>query len=113
MSSLRPAGDEDWYEIRYEQIVADPWIQDRAWAFADSMRASDDPEISKSDVQASRAYVRRCIFNMSVTEASSKAREEIAALWGRGALGAARYRNRAPKPRRARRSGKASESEDD
>ena len=96
--------DEDWYTALYEQVVADRAVQARAIDYAETMRLDGDPEISMSDVQASRAYLRACIFSMSQTEASEKRPDDLAALWARGALGAAKYRSgKSHKPTRRRR----------
>ncbi len=101
--------DEDWYTALYEQIVADRAVQARTVDYAETMRVDGDPEISMSDVQASRAYLRACIFNMSPTEASEKRPEDLAALWARGALGAAKYRSRKSQKSTRRRRTKGSD----
>jgi hypothetical protein len=87
------AENAEWYEACYEQVVADKAVQSQALVHAQRMRSIDDPEITISDVQASRAYLRACMLNMSPTELSDKKSDEFAALWARGALGAAKYRS--------------------
>ncbi|MEO7034244.1 MAG: hypothetical protein ABI548_10160 [Polyangiaceae bacterium] len=87
------ADNAEWYEACYEQIVANKAVQTRALTYAQAMRGRDDPEIVIPDVQGSRAYLRACVLNMSVAELSEKKTDEFAALWARGALGAAKYRS--------------------
>jgi hypothetical protein len=97
--------DDSWYQTIYERLVCDSTTQRRALEYAIGMRRDADPELSLSDVHAARAYLRACMFNMTPTELHAKKPDELAALWGRGALGAARYRSRDPQigKRRKRR----------
>jgi len=96
--------DGEWYDKYYEQIVANEEVRSSTRLCATRMRSFDDPEIQPSDVLASRAYLRKCMNNMSMAELASKSDPELAALWASGALGAARYRSAGGgKPRRRRR----------
>ena len=88
------ANNAEWYEGIYEETVANESVKSSAMAHATAMRSEDDPEILVSDVQASRAYLRQCMLNMSTGELCTKSFAELAALWARGALGAARYRSK-------------------
>jgi hypothetical protein len=104
MSRQPEPEDREWYDKYYEAAVANAEVRSSTMVCAARMRSVDDPEIQPSDVLASRAYLRKCMTNMSMAELATKSYPELAALWARGALGAARYRSSGGgKPRRRRR----------
>ena len=107
---MRKSDEEaEWYAATYEGIVDDKNVRQHALMHAESMRQEDDPEISPSDLQASRGYIRTCIENMSQTEVLNKSVDDLGALWARGVLGAARYRNNPAAARGRPRSGRRKE----
>jgi hypothetical protein len=94
------SNNAEWYEGVYNETVANESVKSGTLAHAKAMRSEDDPDVLVSDVQASRAYLKQCMMNMSTSELSAKPFAELAALWARGALGAARYRSKGGSKRR-------------
>jgi len=88
------AEDRAWKEARFEEIVGSDSVRARIRAHVSQMAEPGDPPVAVSDVVAARNYLRRCLDNMSVNELAGKSDDEIASLWARGAIGAARYRAR-------------------
>jgi hypothetical protein len=74
----------------FHHAVSNPEVKRRLSLHLSSMEGGD--EVAPSDVQAAGNYLRTCILNMDMPELEMKSLDELAALWARGALGAAQYR---------------------
>lgn len=98
--------EKDYREGIFTDAVADEKVRERVYVHISFMADEAEPPVAPADVQAARSYLRRCMDNMSMSELSQKTLDDLAALWARGALGAARYRVRdrrgSPPPRRGR-----------
>jgi hypothetical protein len=100
--------DREWRISVYENLIADPRVQAIAMQVAESSRERGDPEVNLGNTAAARKYLLRCIMNMTVVEVSTLDVATAGGLWGRGAIGAARWRARnftRPGPRRIRPAG--------
>jgi hypothetical protein len=97
--------EREYRQARFEEIVADPWVRSRVLDHLSFLSDDDEPGVAPADIEAARSYLKQCMSNMSLNELSQKDRNDLAALWARGSLGAARYRAQgrlAARPRRAR-----------
>lgn len=86
--------DREWRISVYENLIADPRVQAIAMQVAESSRGPGDPEVNLGDTAAARKYLLRCVMNMTVVEVASLDVATAGGLWGRGAIGAARWRAR-------------------
>lgn len=89
-----PTDDAEWKLAAYADVVADSVVQQLAWSIANAARTPSDPKLSAMDLQASRRYLRACMLRAGASEVAQMQRQDFAALWARGMLGAARYRSR-------------------
>lgn len=80
----------------YESLVGDTSVQGLVWRLLKEAGLDDSVGVSPMDVAAARRYLRRCLLNMSMGELASLQTFEAAALWAKGAIGAARYRQQLP-----------------
>ena len=91
-------------ETWFVNVVQNPRRRTQALQQAEKLRGEADPEIQDSDIEAAKCYVRACMNNLSFTELERRSEEDFVELWGRGALGAARYRvNKVSLPRKSKR----------
>lgn len=84
--------DRNWKMDFYIATAGDPEVKALAWRIAVAARMPDDPVLSVADLAASRNYLRKCMQRVPSNELQTMTPEELAGLWARGALGAARYR---------------------
>lgn len=91
-------GDAEWKLAAFNAAVQDERVQNLAWSIAEAAQTPEDPKLSAMDVQAARRYLRACILKASTEEVAGMGLHELAALWARGTVGAARYRARRPAP---------------
>jgi len=96
------ADNRAWLEARFDEVVGNPVMRARVHAHISQMAEPDDPGVAISDIVAARHYLRKCMERTSVNELAEKSDDELASLWARGAMGAARYRARHRLPRRGR-----------
>jgi len=94
---------EQWREACFAEIVTRPEVRRAAHLEAGRLGATSGITLQAADIEAARPYLRRCLQNMSVAELETLPADSAGALWARGALGAARYRQRQGKRRRPRR----------
>ncbi len=104
--------EREYRDSRFEEVVADPTMRGSIYRHLSFLAEPDEPAVAPADVQAARHYLRRCMDNMSMNELAEKSRDDLAALWARGALGAARYRARERPPARTRRARSASSDDE-
>ncbi|GMV17475.1 MAG: hypothetical protein AMXMBFR56_56990 [Polyangiaceae bacterium] len=98
-SMARESGDDtEWKLAAYAEATADETVRQLAWSIANAARTAEDPELSAMDLQAARRYLRACMLRATAAEISAMQRQDLAALWARGLLGAARYRSRRSEP---------------
>lgn len=91
-------------ETWFLNVVQHPGNRAQALKQAEKLREDTDPEIQTSDLEAAKCYVRACMDNLSFTELERRSEEQFVALWGRGTLGAARYRaNKVASTRKSKR----------
>lgn len=86
--------EKDYRDGVFTDTVADERVRARVYAHISFMADDTEPAVAPADIQAARSYLRRCMDNMTMSELSQKPIDDLAALWARGALGAARYRVR-------------------
>lgn len=91
--------DREWRMSVYENLVADRRVQAIAMQIAEASREPGDPEVNLGDTAAARRYLLRCVMRMSIAELANIDVATAGGLWGRGAIGAARWRARAKAPR--------------
>jgi hypothetical protein len=87
--------DREWLATFFAEALAEPSLRQRVGHHATQLREPDTPNVTPSDVQAAVPYLRACVFNMTPDEAAALTIDDLAALWARGAVGAAKYRARA------------------
>jgi hypothetical protein len=92
---------EDWYLACSAEILARTDVRRAAQAEVARLSASNSIELHNSDIEAARPYLKKCLRNMSPMELETLTAEAAGALWARGALGAARYRQRQGKRKRS------------
>jgi len=85
---------ETWKLNVYDSVVSDEGIHALVWRHLEGSQESGGPKVLEMDVAAGRKYLRRCMLNMSQIELQALSSRDAAALWARGAQGAAIYRNR-------------------
>jgi hypothetical protein len=96
--------DREWRESLFAGIVSDRKVRSRVHAHISMMYEAGDPVVTPADLMAARHYLRKCMTNMTSVELEIKTEDDLAALWARGAVGAAKYRGRdRPGGRTARR----------
>jgi hypothetical protein len=76
-------------------------IRREALTHANACRCEGDPYVSLADLAGARPYLQRCFANMSVPALQAMLDVDVAALWGRGAAGLARYRQKGASAKRA------------
>lgn len=86
--------DRAWRESVFADVVADPTVRSQVTREIQAIHEEGDPIVTLADLMAARHYLKRCIENMSSVELASKSDGDLAALWARGSLGAARHRQR-------------------
>jgi hypothetical protein len=91
----RDSETKAWLLDFFASVLAEPGLRQRVHHHAALVQEPDAPQVTPSDVQASVPYLRACILNMTPDEASTLSVDDLAALWARGAAGAAKYRTRA------------------
>jgi hypothetical protein len=97
-STQEQRDERAWKQTLYERVVSDPGVQGTAWALAEHLRESEDPELNLADRQCARNYLKTCIKNASVAELTMMSSPDFAAWWARGIIGACRYRSRRGRP---------------
>lgn len=105
MTRKEPATAE-WYAACFAELVSEPEVRRAAQIEIAKLMQSSGVTLHNADLEAARPYLRRCVENMSTMELESLGAESAGALWARGALGAARYRQRQGKRRRLRDRGR-------
>lgn len=90
----RDSETKAWLLEVFASLLAEPGLRKRVHHHAALVREPDAPQVTPSDVQASVPYLRACVLNMTPEEASTLSVDDVAALWARGAAGAAKYRTR-------------------
>lgn len=78
-------------QILFENLISEPRLPRKALDHARHM-AEPGEAIVLADLVAAEKYLQRCIANMSRRERALLDEDRAACLWGRGCLGAARYR---------------------
>jgi hypothetical protein len=82
----------DYYEQLFLELVNDDKARKMAIELTEETAASEELTPTLADVSAGKRYLRQCMLNMSLIEVRGSAVDDLAALWARGAVGAARYR---------------------
>lgn len=95
MRRSRNPEDREWLAAFFADALAERSLRQRVNHHALQLREPDTPAVTPSDVQAAVPYLRACVFNMTPDEAAALTIDDLAALWARGAVGAAKYRTRA------------------
>jgi hypothetical protein len=90
----RNTEDDEWRDGWLADVVADPDCRSAAMEIARGLRQDGDPHVSVADLEASTAYLRKALGRRPVTELGGMTLDRVAALWARGAHGAACYRAR-------------------
>lgn len=96
---------QTWRDTCFAEIVTRPEVRRFAQIESARLGSASGTVPQAADIEAARPYLRRCLENMSVIELENLSAESAGALWARGALGAAKYRQRQGKTRRRRRDG--------
>lgn len=99
MANTSTNEDREWRMSVYENLVADRRVQAIAMRIAEASREPGDPDVNLGDTAAARRYLLRCVMRMSIAELANIDVATAGGLWGRGAIGAARWRARAKAPR--------------
>lgn len=86
--------DENWREGVFAHLVEDNKIHRMAFEMAKTVQQPDGPLISEMDLMSARRYLRAAIMRMTHHEVRGLVAEDAAALWARGAIGAAAYRRK-------------------
>jgi hypothetical protein len=97
----------EWYELAFVDVVSDPNVRALARRDATRLASPEGPFPEAADFEAARPYLRKCMDNMSVAELEELTDEQAAALWARGACGAARFRKQGGRHERPRHTGRA------
>lgn len=84
--------DREWILSVFGGVIASADMKQQVQQAAAELRGPDDPEIRPSDLAASQNYLKTCLLRRTVLEIQAMSSIEIAGLWARGCLGAARYR---------------------
>ncbi len=84
--------EQEWRMTQYRAVVVDQAVRQRALLMAYEMRAADDPPVVLADLETARAYIRKVLMTADIQEISGMMDVQLAAIWARGTLGAARYR---------------------
>lgn len=84
--------DPEWTTQVAQQHLSSPRIKSLTMELAESARCDGDPELHICDLEASANYLVTVLHSRSTTEIAAMSDHEIAAIWARGMLGAARYR---------------------
>jgi hypothetical protein len=90
--------DREWRSAFLGNVVNDPRLRLRVSYHISVICGPDDPEVTPADVQAARGYLKKCVERMPTGELANKDWDDLAALWARGALGAARFRASGARP---------------
>lgn len=101
----------EWYAACFAELISQPEVRRAAQLELARLAAGGTITPHTADLEAARPYLKKCVENMSAMELENISAESAGALWPRGALGAARYRERQGKNRhRKRRTARLRES---
>lgn len=84
----------EWLSSVFAEVISHPDTRQIARIEAQRLVGPDESPPQAADFEAARPYLRKCLENMSAPELSQLTYAAAAALWARGAVGAARYRER-------------------
>ena len=89
---------ESWMAI----ILSHPGCRALALELARGLRVAGDPHISVVDIEVARKYVIKCLQSRPLEQLEVMTIDQVAALWAKGAYGAACYRARPAQSTRRR-----------
>jgi hypothetical protein len=94
MKRAQSTEDREWLTSFFADVLSDPSLRRRVNHHALQLQEPDTPDVTPSDIQAAVPYLRVCVLNMTPNEAAAMTIDDLAALWARGAAGAAKYRTK-------------------
>lgn len=75
-------------------VLSHPECRTLALELARGLRAAGDPHVSVVDVEVATKYLTKCLQNRPLDQLEAMTIDQVAALWAKGAYGAACYRTK-------------------